>query len=53
MALLRSKVEQALMTEGNSPHSVGELPWRTNFGAGLSLLRHQRNDEVLRELARV
>ncbi len=45
--LLRSKVEQVLMTE------AGELPWRTNFGAGLSQLRHQRNDAVLRELARV
>lgn len=51
--LLRSKVLQALMTEGATPRSSGELPWRTNFGAGLALLRHQRNDAALKELARV
>jgi len=51
--LLASKVRQALLTEGTTPRSSGELPWRTSFGAGLALLRHQRNDAVLRELARV
>jgi len=52
-ALLVSKVRQALVTEGATPRSSGELPWRTSFGAGLALLRHQRNEAVLRELARV
>lgn len=52
-ALLASKVRQALLTEGTTSTSSGELPWRTNFGAGLGLLRHQRNDIVLAELARV
>ena len=33
--------------------SSGELPWRTNFGAGLGLLRHQRNGAALKELARI
>lgn len=51
--LLRSKVIQALMTEGATPRSSGELPWRTSFGSGVGLLRHQRNDAVLKELARV
>lgn len=51
--LLASKVRQLLLTEGATPHSTGELPWRTSFGAGLSRLRHQRNDSVLAELARV
>ncbi|MCG8420113.1 MAG: hypothetical protein MJE77_19460 [Proteobacteria bacterium] len=51
--LLASKVTQALMTEGATSRSSGELPWRTAFGAGISLLRHQRNDAVLAELARV
>ena len=36
-----------------SARSSGELPWRTNLGAGLGLLRHRANDAVLRELARV
>ncbi|WP_375743656.1 GPW/gp25 family protein [Corallococcus interemptor] len=51
--LIASKVRQVLLTEGATPHSTGELPWRTSFGAGLSRLRHQRNDMVLAELARV
>jgi uncharacterized protein len=52
-ALLASKVRQALLTEAATARSSGELPWRTNFGAGLALLRHQRNDAALQELARV
>ena len=51
--LLRSKVIQVLMTQGATAQTSGELPWRTAFGAGLHLLRHQRNDDVLRELALV
>lgn len=51
--LLASKVRQVLLTDGATPHSTGELPWRTNFGAGLSRLRHQSNNAVLAELARV
>ena len=52
-ALLRAKVLQALMTEGLTARSAGELPWRSGFGAGLHLLRHQRNDAILSALARV
>lgn len=51
--LLRSKVLQALLTAGATVRSSGELPWRTAFGAGLELLRHQRSDAALFELARV
>lgn len=51
--LLASKVRQVLLTEGATARSAGELPWRTSFGAGLALLRHQRNDAALKELARV
>src|SRR5690606_35726753 len=51
--LLHSKVLQALMTAGATPRSSGELPWRTAFGAGLELRRHQRSDAALGELARV
>jgi hypothetical protein len=52
-ALLSSKVEQGLATEGSTLRSVGELPWRTAFGTPLEVLRHQRNEVVLGELARV
>jgi hypothetical protein len=46
-------VIQVLATEGATPLSSGELPWRTDFGSALHLLRHQRNDDLLAELARV
>lgn len=52
-ALVRSKVLQVLMTEGDTPQSSGELPWRTAFGSGVHKLRHQRNDAALAQLARV
>jgi uncharacterized protein len=48
-----AKVRQVLLTDGDTPQSAGELPWRTSFGAGLSRLRHQRNTAALAELARV
>ncbi len=51
--LLASKVEQVLATEGSTLRSVGELPWRTAFGTPLGVLRHQRNEVVLGELARI
>lgn len=51
--LLRSKIEQVLMTQGETAHSAGELSWRTDFGSGLHMLRHRKNSAVLGELARV
>lgn len=52
-ALVRSKVLQVLMTEGDTPQSPGELPWRTAFGSGVHKLRHLNNDAALAQLARV
>jgi hypothetical protein len=52
-ALVRSAVGQILGTMASSEHTQGELPWRTEFGSLLHLLRHQKNDAVLQELARV
>jgi len=51
--LLASKVRLALLTEGATPRSSGELPWRTSFGSGIHLLRHLHNDAALSDLARV
>lgn len=51
--LVRSAVGQILGTVGSSDFTQGELPWRTDFGSLLHVLRHQRNDNVLQELARV
>jgi len=51
--LVRSSVGQILGTRAESEVSEGELPWRPEFGSKLYLLRHQKNDAVLQELARV
>jgi hypothetical protein len=51
--LVRSAVGQILGTIGASDTTPGELPWRTEFGSLLHRLRHQKNDTVLQELARV
>jgi phage baseplate assembly protein W len=52
-AVVQSAVGQVLGTVGASDFTQGELPWRTEFGSLLHLLRHQKNDVVLQELARV
>lgn len=52
-AVVRSAVGQILGSIGSSDFTQGELPWRTEFGSLLHLLRHQKNDRVLQELARV
>lgn len=51
--VIRSAVGQILGTVGASEVTQGELPWRTDFGSLLHRLRHQKNDNVLQELARV
>ncbi|MEO7733817.1 MAG: GPW/gp25 family protein [Kofleriaceae bacterium] len=51
--LIRSSVGQILGTVGASDFTQGELPWRTELGSLLHHLRHQKNDHVLQELARV
>jgi len=53
VALIRSAVQQILGTVGASDFTQGELPWRTEFGSLLFLLRHQKNDVTLQELAKV
>jgi phage baseplate assembly protein W len=52
-AIVRSAVGQILGTMASSDFTQGELPWRTEFGSLVHLLRHQKNDAVLQELARV
>lgn len=52
-AVVRSAVGQILGTMAGSDRTQGEVPWRTEFGSLLHLLRHQKNDAMLQELARV
>ena len=53
MRLLADKVTHLLATEGETPRSSGELPWRTSFGSALHLLRHRNDDDALADLSRV
>lgn len=50
--LLRSRIRQILMTKADSTFAPGELPWRTDFGSRLHVLRHRNNSEILAEFAR-
>ena len=50
--VIKSAVRQILGTAGSSDSTPGEIPWRPELGSRLNLLRHQRNDVVLQELAR-
>ena len=51
--LVASKIKQVLGTQGAIGNSSGELPWRMDFGSAVDRLRHQNNNAVLKELARV
>ena len=48
-----SDVGQVLGTRAASSFTEGELPWRPDFGSLLHQLKHQQNNEILGELARV
>jgi len=52
VALIKSNIKQVLGTKARSAVGGGELPWRTDFGSWLHLLRHRQNDVVLQEMAR-
>lgn len=51
--LLASRIGQILGTKADSTAGPGELPWRTNFGSRIHLLRHRNNSDALAEFARV
>lgn len=52
-ALVKACLVQVLGTKADSAVSSGELPWRTDFGSRLHLLRHQNNTDGMLELAAV
>jgi phage baseplate assembly protein W len=51
-ALTASALELILTTEGDSPLQIGELPWRSRFGASLNRLRFLPNSQTTAETAR-
>ncbi len=53
VALVRAAVGQILGTmAGNGTTTQGEIPWRTEFGSLLHLLRHRKLDITTQALAR-
>lgn len=51
--MLKNNLAQILGIRAGSRYTTGELPWRTEFGSLLHLLRHRNNDPTLAELARI
>lgn len=52
LSLIETTAGQILGTRCDGPRSAGELPWRTEFGSRLFLLRHKPINSSTRELAR-
>jgi phage baseplate assembly protein W len=52
VVLIASNIEQILGTICSSEASGGEIPWRTEFGSLLHLLRLRNNSPVLEDEAR-
>jgi phage baseplate assembly protein W len=53
LRLLDVRLSQLLATKADSTAGPGELPWRTEFGSRLHILRHRNNSDALSELAAV
>lgn len=53
IALLKNNMKQILGVRADSDYTTGELPWRTEFGSLLHLLRHKPNTLATEELARI
>lgn len=51
--LVVAAVVQVLGTICDSGVTSGELPWRTEFGSVIELLRHRNANEILAELANI
>lgn len=51
--LVGSTIAQIVATRAQSAKAGGELPWRTNAGSWIHLLRHRNNTPAFRETARV
>lgn len=49
--LVSQSIRQILGTISR-PNGDGEIPWRTDVGSMLPLLRHRKNDYVLEEMAK-
>lgn len=53
LRLLDARLGQLLATRADATTGAGELPWRTDFGSRLHVLRHRNNSDGLADLAEV
>lgn len=51
--VIKNNMKQILGVRSGTQYTVGELPWRTEFGSQLHVIRHQNNGIVAQELARI
>lgn len=49
--LVKSRIGQIIGTKANSATTPGELPWRSDFGSRVHLVRHRNNNVVSDDLA--
>lgn len=49
--LFKARIGQILGTKARTPNAAGEVPWRTDFGSWLHLLRHLNKSEAFDHLA--
>jgi phage baseplate assembly protein W len=50
--LVRAAVGQVLGTRTSTAQTIGELPWRPEFGSLLHTLRHSNNNDMLTQIAK-
>lgn len=51
VALVKSAVAQIVGTRADTGRTAGELPWRTDFGSWLHLLRYTNQDVLFEDVA--
>ena len=51
-ALVRAAVGQVVGTRTSTAQTIGELPWRPEFGSLVHTLRHSNNDDALQQIAK-
>ena len=50
--LVRASIGQVIGTRTSTAQTVGELPWRPEFGSLVHTLRHSNNNTMLQQIAK-
>lgn len=51
LELVQANLVQAIGTKGPTATTQGEVPWRTEFGSRLHVMRHRNNTDAMRSFA--